>query len=768
MPRRRSQEAATPTQPPVTRGGVGESVPRPDAAAKAEGAFEFASDLTAPGMLYGKTLRSPHPHALIKRIDVKKAIRMPGVRSVITAADLPGRRRYGLGGDEQPVLVGVGEDVSYAGEPVAVVAAEHPEQARLAAAAIKVDYKPLEALTDPVLALARGETLRNLVIRHGNPEAEADVVVDGYYEVGQQDQAPLGPEAGLAVPAEDGIDLWVATQALHVDLAQVAAALALPEKSVRLHLAGVGGAFGAREDLSVHIHACILARATGRPVKMWYGREESFLGHVHRHPAQMWYSHGARRDGSLVFVRATIVLDGGAYTSSSPAVVANAACFGAGPYRVPNALIWCGAARTNSVPNGAMRGFGSVQSCFAHESQMDRLAAELGIGTVQIRLRNALRSGDRLITGQVVRGAAPVERLVKEIANLAMAAPSSDPLALPGGAGGVSQAQDVRRTTGLALGFKNIAFSETHDDYATARVRLQLGDSEPVATVTTAAAEVGQGLVTVCQQIVRTELGVERVELGPVDTLSGDAGSSSASRQTWMTGGAIREAARQVAAEVLRRAGPPALGLAGGFVVDEEGMALAPVALFCEEPIEAEFEHHHRPTQELDADGQGDAHLSFMFSAHRATVDVDPAAGLCRVVQIATAQDVGMAINPLQVHGQVEGGIAQGVGLATMEELVLDGGRIANPSFTDYLIPTTLDMPEVSTVLVEEPEPDAPYGAKGVGEPPLISSPAAIAAALRAASGRRLGRLPVSLGALAGLEECQPPYLIRPGQAPSV
>jgi CO/xanthine dehydrogenase Mo-binding subunit len=606
------------------------------------------------------------------------------------------------------------------------------------------------------------------VIRHGNPEAEADVVVDGYYEVGQQDQAPLGPEAGLAVPAEDGMDLWVATQALHVDLAQVAAALELPEKSVRLHLAGVGGAFGAREDLSVHIHACLLARATGRPVKMWYGREESFLGHVHRHPAQMWYSHGARWDGSLVFVRATIVLDGGAYTSSSPAVVANAACFGAGPYRVPNALIWCGAARTNSVPNGAMRGFGSVQSCFAHESQMDRLAAELGIGTVQIRLRNALRSGDRLITGQVVPGAAPVERLVKEIANLAMPVPSSDPLALPGGAGGVTQAQDVRRTTGLAIGFKNIAFSETHDDYATARVRLQLENSEPVATVTTAAAEVGQGLVTVCQQIVRTELGVERVELGPVDTLSGDAGSSSASRQTWMTGGAVREAARQVAAVVLQRAGPPARGLAGGFVVDEEGMALAPVALFCEEPIEAEFEHHHRPTERLDDDGQGDAHLSFMFSAHRATVDVDPAAGLCRVVQIATAQDVGMAINPLQVHGQVEGGIAQGVGLATMEELVLDGGRIANPSFTDYLIPTALDMPEVSTVLVEEPEPEAPYGAKGVGEPPLISSPAAIAAALRAASGRRLGRLPVSPGALAGLEECEQPYPIRPGQPPSV
>jgi CO/xanthine dehydrogenase Mo-binding subunit len=257
------------------------------------------------------------------------------------------------------------------------------------------------------------------------------------------------------------------------------------------------------------------------------------------------------------------------------------------------------------------------------------------------------------------------------------------------------------------------------------------------------------------------------VELLPADTLAGDAGSSSASRQTWMTGGAVREAARLVAQEVLRRAGPPGQGLAGGHVVDEEGAPLAPLALFLEDPIEKEFEHHHRRTGKLDENGQGDAHVSFMFVAQRAVVDVDPEAGLCRVVQVGTAQDVGRAINPLQVHGQIEGAVAQGVGLATMEEIQLRDGLIRNASFTDYLLPTALDMPAVESVLVEEAEPGAPYGLKGAGEPPLIASPAAIAAALRAATGRRLSRIPVRPDELAGLSEVQPPRHVEPGQPPT-
>jgi xanthine dehydrogenase D subunit len=753
---------------PKTRGVVGESVPRPDGPDKVRGRFDFASDLRAPGMLYGRTVRSPHPHAVVRRIDTAAASAMPGVRAVLTAQDIPGRRFYGLDKvRDQPVLVGMAETVSYAGEAVALVAADHPEQARAAAAAVAVDYEVLTPLTDPVQALAEGHTLRNLIIRRGDPEASAELVVRGFYEVGQQDQAPLGPEAGLAIPdGEGGVDLWIATQALHVDLRQVADALGLPAERCRLRLAGVGGAFGAREDLSIQIHGCMLALRTGRPVKMWYGRDESFVGHVHRHPAWMWYEHGADRAGKLVYVRATIVLDGGAYASSSHAVVANAAIFGCGPYRVPNVLMWCGAARTNHVPNGAMRGFGAVQSCFAHESQMDRLAAAAGISPLEIRLRNAMVTGDRLITGQEVTGAAPVADLIRRCAELPMPPPPSGPLALPGGAGNMAETADVKRGVGWAIGYKNIAYSEGSDDLATARVRLERRNGTAVAMVKTAAAEVGQGLVTISQQIVRTELGVDEVELLPADTLAGDAGSSSASRQTWMTGGAVREAARLVAAEVLRRAGPPAHALAGGHVVDEEGAPLAPLAVLLDEPIEKEFENHHRRTGTLDENGQGDAHVAFMFVAQRAVVDVDPEAGLARVAQVATVQDVGLAINPLQVHGQIEGAVAQGVGLATMEEIQVREGVIRNASFTDYLLPTALDMPDIVSVLVEEAEPDAPYGAKGVGEPPLISSPAAICAAMREASGRELWRIPVRPDELAGIRTTEPPRAVTPGQPP--
>ena len=361
-----------------------------------------------------------------------------------------------------------------------------------------------------------------------------------------------------------------------------------------------------------------------------------------------------------------------------------------------------------------------------------------------------------------------MEELIRLCAELPEPPPSAHRLALPGGAGNIAGAADVVRASGFAVGFKNIAYSEGHDDYSTARVRLERGpDGRAVASIKTAASEVGQGVVTITQQIVRTELGVDQVVSLPADTTVGDAGSSSASRQTWMTGSAVQLSAKRVAEEVLRRAGPPARSLEGGQVLDAEGVALAPLELFLEQPIERDFEYHHRPTTGLDPDGQGDAHVSFMFVAHRATVDVDPEAGLARVVEVATAQDVGKALNPLQVHGQIEGGIAQGVGMATMEELKQREGKILNASFTDYIIPTALDMPAVNAVLVEEPEPGAPYGAKGVGEPPLISSPAAIAAALRKATGHRLGRLPVSPDELAGLAECEPAWNVTPGVSPS-
>src|SRR5437762_332129 len=512
------------------RGVVGESAPRAAAPPKTQGAFSYASDLRRDGMLHGVTVRSPHAHARMTRIDVSKARAMPGVLAVLTSADLPTREKFGLMKLDQPPLAeGV---VRYVGEPVAIVAAEDPERARLAAQAVVVEYAVLPAITDPVAAVQPsatplhdgGNVIEDVRVVHGDPDARADVVVEGEYEIGMQDQAPLGPEAGLAIPDPDGgVTLHIATQWLHEDLRQVAACLGLPESKVHLVLAGVGGAFGAREDVTLQIHLCLLALATGRPVRMVYGREESFYGHVHRHPARLWYAHGARRDGTLVFVRASIVLDGGGYASSSAAVVANAACFGAGPYRVPNALIHAIGAYTNNPPTGAMRGFGAVQSCFAYEAQMDKLAAALRMDPVALRARNALRDGDSIVTSQTVRGSEPVANLITRCAALPHAAPPSgdDPVAMPGGVGNITRGEGVRRGTALAAGFKNVCYSHGFDDFSTARVRLVRERGEPVAYILTAAAEVGQAIVLVCEQIARTALRVHRVVVETRDTSIG-------------------------------------------------------------------------------------------------------------------------------------------------------------------------------------------------------------------------------------------------------
>ena len=336
-------------------------------------------------MLWGATLRSPHPHARIRRADATAAASLPGVHAVLLAADLEGKRTFGLNFDDQPVLAD--DLVRYHGEPVAIVAADTPAIAHQATTLIDVDWVPLPVVTDMEAALRPeapqlhefGNVLRHVHILHGNPDAaEADVWVDGYYETGMQDQAPLGPEAGLAVPAPDGgIHLLRGDPVAACGPEQIAPCLKLPPEKVRISLAGVGGAFGAREDIHMQIHASLLALRTGRPVKMSFGREESFLGHVHRHPSRIWLRHGAARDGRLVAVDARLLFDGGAYTSSSPAVLGNAATFAAGPYELPNARIEGTLVFTNNPPCGAMRGFGAPQVCFAHEAQMDKLAAAL-------------------------------------------------------------------------------------------------------------------------------------------------------------------------------------------------------------------------------------------------------------------------------------------------------------------------------------------------------------------------------------------------------
>ena len=727
-------------------GRVGESLRRVDGVPKVTGEFAYASDLFAAGMLWGHTVRSPHAHARIIEIDVSAALASPGVHAVLTHEDVPGSKRYGLEFPDQPVLAF--ERVRYFGEAVAVIAAEEPEQARRAAARVRIEYEPLEPVVDPERAFdapplhdesptaghgyrddPRPNVVRSIVIRRGDPETEADATVSGFYEVGMQDQAFLGPESGLAVPdGEGGVDIYVATQWLHVDRDQVAPCLNLPPDQVRIHLAGVGGAFGGREDLSMQIHGALLALHTNRPVKIVYSREESFVGHIHRHPARIWAEHRASSAGKLVCVRMRILLDGGAYASSSTAVTSNAASFACGPYTVENALIESTSVYTNNPPCGAMRGFGAVQSCFAAEAQMDKLAAALDIDPVELRLLNALEPGEQLPTGQRITGSLPVREVIRRCADLPLPDPEElprDPIRLPGGSGNVTRGEGVRRGVGFAVGLKNICYSEGYDDYCSARVRLFPGGR---AEVQCAAAEVGQGVTNVILQVARMELETEDVVLLPASTAAVDsAGSASASRMTWMAAGAVRDACR-AARDELARTG---------------------------REVDVERKYRHRRTAPLDgATGQitgGPAHVAFACAAMRVVVEVDVELGLTRVVWVGTGQDVGKALNPQAVYGQIEGGTAQGLGLALMEEIRTRDGVITNASFTDYLIPTALDMPPVDAVLVEEPEPDAPYGVKGVGEPPTVVSTAAIVAALRDATGRKLTRVPVRPEDIIGL-----------------
>lgn len=777
-----------------TQGGVGASTLRPDGTLKVTGEFAYSSDMWHEDMLWGQVLRSTVAHAEILSIDTSEALTMDGVYAVLTHEDLPAAKNYGLEFRDTPVLA-YGK-VRHHGEPVALVAADHPETARRAAAKIKVEYRELPVITDEASATAPDAILvhenrddhhaghvphpnivhRQPIIRGNADEAakRADVIVKGEYTFGMQDQAFLGPESGLAVPAEDGgVDLYVATQWLHADREQIAPCLGLPQDKVRMTMAGIGGAFGGREDISMQILASLLALRTGKPVKMVYNRYESFFGHVHRHPAKLYYEHGATKDGKITHMKCKIVLDGGAYASSTVSVVGNASSLSVGPYVIDDVEIEAIGLYTNNPPCGAMRGFGAVQACFAYEAQMDKLAAKLGMDPVELRQLNAMEQGTLMPTGQVVDSPAPVAELLRRVKARPMpperqwetAGESADVRALPGGLSNTSHGEGVVRGVGYAVGIKNVGFSEGFDDYSTAKIRIEVINGEAVATVHTAAAEVGQGGVTIHAQIARTELGVQQVTIHPADTQVGSAGSTSAGRQTYMTGGAIKNSCELVREKVLeigrRKFGSyhPAwanaeLLLEGGKVVTDGGEALATIADVLEDQVvEIEEEWRHRPTQAFDlVTGQGDGHVQYAFAAHRAVVEVDTELGLVKVIELACAQDVGKAVNPLSVIGQIQGGTTQGLGVAVMEEIIVDPktAKVRNPSFTDYLIPTILDTPTIPVDYLELADPNAPYGVRGIGEAPTLSSTPAVLAAIRAATGLELNKTPVRPEALTG------------------
>ncbi|PZA20753.1 xanthine dehydrogenase subunit D [Modestobacter versicolor] len=728
-------------------GGVGTSARRPDGPAKVRGEFTYAGDLAAEGMLVGVTLRSPHPHARITRIDTAAARALPGVHAVLTADDVPGDLHFGLTLRDEPVLAdGV---VRYAGEPVAVVAAVDAATAGRAARAVEVDYEPLPALTDPQLSLTAeplhpdGNVYRHVSYRCGDPDARGVVTVENTYRIGMQDPAFLAPEAGLAWPTPDGgVAIDVATQWLHSDQQQIGWATGLPPEKVHVRLAGVGGAFGGREDVTLQTHACLLALATGRPVKFEYTREESFLAHRQRHPGTIWLRHSADASGRIVSVEGRVLLDGGAYASTSPVVITNTVTLLQGPYRVDNGRFEGWSVRTNNPSCGAMRGFGVPQAAFAHEAQLDALAAALGMDPVEVRLHNALQRGDVATYGQRFDAPTPVREVLEGVR--AVPLPQGPARNAPGGVGRSAEGGTVRRGVGYAVTIKNLAFSEGHVDESTAEVSLCDGH----ATVHTACAEVGQGFVTVAEQVARTVLGASTVEVTQPDTLIASAGSTSASRQTMASGTAVHRACLAVRDRLLGRVArehgldAAELTVADG-VVCAAGQPLTTVAEAAPGRTFRATEHFQHPDTHPLGSPEARMYVGYGFSAQRAVVDVDVELGLVSVVQIASCQDVGTVINPTQLLGQIEGGIVQGMGLALMEEVVVADGRITNPDFQDYLIPTIIDAPEIVSTYVTDPQPGMPHGWKGVGEPPLCTAVPVVAAAVRAATGLALPAVPI-------------------------
>ncbi|MES9590488.1 xanthine dehydrogenase family protein molybdopterin-binding subunit [Streptomyces sp. NPDC094045] len=736
--------------------GLGVSLPPADARAKTEGTFPYAADLWAEGLLWAAVLRSPHPHARILSIDTSAAVAMAGVRAVITHEDIPGERAYGRRIVDRPVFAS--DLVRHHGEPIAAVAADHPDTARLAAAAIAVEYEVLEPVTDPEKAFAAeplhpdGNLIRHIPLRYGDPEITGEVVVEGLYRIGRQDPAPIGAEAGLAVPRPDGgVEIYTASTDPHTDRDLAAACFGLEPDRVKVVVTGVPGATGDREEPGFQLPLGLLALRTGCPVKLTATREESFLGHSHRHPTLLRYRHHADTDGRLVKVEAQILLDAGAYAESSSESLAAAVAFACGPYVVPHAFIEGWAVRTNNPPSGHVRGEGAMQVCTAYEGQMDKLAAKLGIDPAELRLRNALSTGDILPTGQTVTCPAPVAELLAAVRDFPLPvlpkdAPEDDWL-LPGGPEGAGEPGAVRRGVGYALGMVHMLGAEGADEVSTATVRVHDG----IATVICAAVETGQGFSTLARQVVQETLGIEEVHVASVDTDQPPAGPATHGRHTWVSAGAVERAAKMVRTQLLQPLAhkfgmsTELLQIADGKITSYDGVLSTTVTEAMDgKELWATAQCRPHPTEPLDESGQGDAFVGLAFCAVRAVVDVDIEIGSVRVVEMAVAQDVGRVLNPSQLATRIEAGITQGIGAALTENLRSARGLIRHPDLTGYALPTALDAPEIRIVkLIEERDVVAPFGAKPASAVPVVTSPAAVAAAVRAATGRPINRLPI-------------------------
>ncbi len=744
--------------------GIGHNRARPDGQLKVSGRYEFAPDLYAEDMLWAATTRSPHPYARVVRVNLKPAKAMPGVQAVLGAWDVPDNR-YGVINRDTPVLAD--DYVRYQGEPIAIVAARDRETARRAAAAVEVEYEILSPLTDAIAALESGTCYRHVNIKHGDLSVTGEVQAEGEYSTARQDHSFLAPDAGLARPdGRGGVELIGATQWVFSDRQQVAAALDLPVDKVLVRNSGVGGSFGGRFVLSWQVHGALLALHTDRPVKFTYSRDETFLARYHRQPSRIWIRHHASRDGTITKVEARVLYENGPYSNTAAAGIGNGCSLIQGAYNIPNAHVEGWAVATNNGMTGSLRGFGVVEAIFACESNIDNLARVLGMSGSELRLKNAISTGDRWINNQVQYAPAPVAEMIEHCTQMPLLSDVDTravvhPVNLPGGPGTPTRPRDVRRGVSLATAAKNVCLSEGAQVGSTVLITLRDG----VALVECAAAEVGQGFVTVATQITQTALGVSHIELaGPVDTAMPPAATTDGQQQTMTSGSAVAVAAKKLKQRFLQfyarehRLDPSQLDVVADHVVDVDGTELDSVAdAGMGLVFRATDTFTQRPTRPLeDTDSPNPQHVAMNFSVNRTTVDIDPELGLVKVAQMDIVQDVGRVVNPLQARGQIEGGSLMGQGLALAEHLEFAAGRVLNGNWDGYLVPSAVDAPHFNIDFFERPEPGIPYGMRGIAELPVCQAPPAVLSALRVATGLQLPKAPATHDYVSGLTSYEP------------
>jgi xanthine dehydrogenase molybdenum-binding subunit len=738
-----------------THTSVGHTHLRPDGVEKVTGEAIYTDDLEFDGMLYAKVRRAMIPHGFLRRLDVSAAAALPGVVSVLTAEDIPGEHNHGLVIYDWPVMVGVGERVRYVGDAIALVAAETQEIAEQASALIETEFDLQPIITNPVQARQegvpqiheKGNLLKHIKVRKGDMErgfAESDVILEHTFHTPIYDHAFIEPECSIGVPTPDGrMEIYVGSQIPYQDRTQVARAMGWPESRVRIVGQLMGGGFGGKEDVMGQIHVAMLANVTHRPVKLLFDRHESLLVHPKRHATQIRVKMGAKMNGRLVAVESELYGDTGAYASLGEKVMTRATTHSAGPYDIPHVRADCYAMYTNNPPAGAFRGFGVTQSAFAVESMMDMLAEKLEIEPVELRRMNALHVGSITNTGQELRESVGLVECIDRV-DAEMRRHNPDPFR-------PVAASHLVRAWGFAAAYKNTGLGGGAPDKAGAEVELY---DNGTFEVRSSSAEMGQGLVTVMQLTVAEEMCVtpEKVRVLVMDTdLTPNGGPTTASRQTYVTGNASRYAAKTLRDAITATLAekydvrPEQIRFENGIVhANGNSMTYAEVAKEMKamgQHPRALYEYEAPRTQPLGTGG--DMHFAFSYGVQAAEVEVNKLTGEVRVLKIISANDVGMAVNPLGLQGQVEGGVMMGLGNCLTEEFLMDNGQVVSDHLARYRVPGIMLTPEITSIIVEHPTAEGPYGAKGVGEICSIPTTPAITNAIYNAVGVRVDKLPV-------------------------